>query len=216
MYFEDEYGGYYEEPSIADEIIDRAVNEIRDYIVDTAKSALSEYKKAESEKDAIQDEIHKAQYELYRTREDIERAKNELIKEKRDMPSKYIREFVREATGNLAPGDKVYVLKGQYETCAFCKGTGTVFASISGLGENVKVNCPKCNGSMGRYRARATVEEDEVKEVRLKLCFEKNRANYWSTDCVYLCRNGQADYATPAKNIFLTREEAEAALAKEG
>ena len=126
--------------------------------------------------------------------------------DKYDMPRKYIDAFVRDITGYYAPGDKVFVLESKVNRieCNKCSGKKNVKAIIKG--EESMIECPKCKGYVSVAEYYDIIEEKEITNVHLKLCFEKNRVAIWTSDSVYL--KGK-EYATKPEKIFKTYEDAE-------
>lgn len=206
MFFDD-YDGYIE-PSEADEIINDALDRIKEIVVDEAKTALAEVAAAEEKLHKLDLEICGKEAKLAFLENDIEKAKAEVERVTRDIPKKYISAFVREATGFLAPGDEVWMLAGGFEPCDRCKGKKELTGRYDD-GTPFKERCPKCRGNGSVYKSRMTVKKEKVREVYLKLCFDANRVNYWNTDSIFL---GGDEYSTPIKDIFKTEEEAIAAL----
>jgi Zn-finger nucleic acid-binding protein len=129
--------------------------------------------------------------------------------EMRDIPRAYIQRFVKNATGNYAPGDIVWVVesKGHRKPCPLCNGSKKVDSTINGV--EIKFECPKCRGYGDVTEYEKIVVKHKVREVRLKLCFTSDRANYWSTDSVFL---DNSDWAVKVENIYPTEEAAQQAL----
>lgn len=202
MYFDD-YEAFIE-PSEADAVIDEAVEKIKGLVIAAAKSTLAEAAEAQEKLDGLNHEIYSKGVELNQLEGELEKIKADTEQVTRDMPKKYIKAFVREATGFLAPGDTVWTLRGENKPCERCHGEKKI--PVRDLeGNELRVSCPVCNGYGTKYHSKSKVEKKQVREVHLRLSFGENRVNYWNTDCIYLDKD---DGATPVKNIFLTEEEA--------
>lgn len=218
-WFEDDYNEVFTEPSKADEIISKAVDDLSAFLTDTAKAAISEALDAERKQKEASDELKK-------TEREIEYAKNKLLDiegrieyalkredetEIRDIPRKYLSRMVREAIGSYAPGDKVWGFNPVTNRikCPLCHGEKKVDATING---NVtRIKCPDCNGYGFNLKTQYHVKETKIKEIRLTLCFNEERAMYWNHENIYLYGFEQS---IPLDSIFATREEAEKALEK--
>lgn len=170
------------------------------------KKLLAEINDAKKDLEGLREKIRDAKCEKANIEQEIENLK-ESVKwiNKYDMPRSYVESFVRDATKNFAPGDKVWVLmlKNQNKECPDCKGDEIVDAVING--SNVRIKCPTCNGFGRIIESNYVIEEKTVKEVDLTLCFESDRVNYWSTNCITLAG---CDSKVPVDNIFADREEA--------
>src|SRR5699024_4201960 len=120
---------------------------------------------------------------LNNLQEELKELEGKKIKaEKDDMPRKYIDAFVRDITGCFAPGDKVFVLqsKAKRTTCNKCNGEKKVKAIIGGEENNIE--CPKCKGYGAVSEWYDIVEEKQIEDVHLKLCFQNDRVSVWTSD----------------------------------
>ena len=90
------------------------------------------------------------------------------------IPTRYVDRFIHNAIGNFAPGDKVWVVKTKYDSikCDMCDGIGKVKIVNS---NNDEITCPSCSGRGTTSKSYYVVEEDNVKDIYLKLCFDKER-----------------------------------------
>lgn len=185
-------------------------DKLHELITDEAKEIMVAYRKAENELSDLNRQITRKKRDIKNLQEELKELEEKQIKaDKYDMPRKYIDAFVRDVTGYFAPGDKVFVLqrKSKRVDCNKCNGEKKVKAIIEGE-ENI-VECPKCKGYGSVWEYCDIIEEREISDVYLKLCFEESRVRIWTSDSVYV--KGE-EYATKPENIFKTYEDAEKAL----
>lgn len=218
-WFGDEYCDVFAEPSEADKIIDKAVNDLSALLTDAAKSAISEaldaarkQKEAEDKLEETEREIKYAERKLASINEKIEAALKRADEiEIRDIPDKYLNRMVRRAIGSYAPGDKVWII--QYEVkfieCPLCHGQKELDSIIDG--KPMRIKCPECSGDGKKRETPYHIKETEISDIYLKLCFGENRVSYWNLENIRL--QGR-DYDVSLDRIFATKEEAEKALEK--
>ena len=201
----------FESLSDAEQVVERAKQQLYDLLKEDIKSTLQEAASARKELSSLKNEIVHARYEAGKWDKKIEEEKARFEQSKDyDIPKMYLDRIVRNLTGNFAPGDTVYVIKkgSHYGKCQKCKGTKKVDAIIDG--KTVSVSCPTCDG-----RGRITiydppiVVEKKVTKVQLRLCFEKDQVCPWNKENVFL--NGE-EWSTNPKKIYRTPEEARAAM----
>ena len=208
-YFND-YEEYLREPSEIDGIIEEMKDKLHSLITDEAKGVMNEYKKAKNELDELSRQVGRKRVVLNNIQEELKELEGKKIKaEKYDMPRKYIDAFVRDITGCFAPGDKVFVLQSKVKrtTCNKCNGEKKVKAIIGGEENNIE--CPKCKGYGEVSESYDIVEEKQIENVHLKLCFQNDRVGVWTSDSVYV--KGQ-EYAVSPERIFKSREDAEKSM----
>lgn len=206
----DNYEDYLYSSSKADELIEEMKEKLHELITDEAKEMMETYRKAENELSDLNGQITRKKRDIKNLQEELKELEEKQIKtDKYDMPRKYIDAFVRDITGYFAPGDKVFVLESKANRidCNKCSGKKKVKAIIEG--EESTIECPKCKGYGSVSEYYDIIEEKEIRDVYLKLCFEKNRVGVWTSDSVYV--KGE-EYATKPKNIFKTYEDAEKVL----
>ena len=207
--FED-YEDIFCQPSEAEEVIDEALGKLRELFTDNVKNTIEEAKNATEQLVGLTQRLRETEWKLKESEAKLGAAEKKFEEaELRDMPRKYIHRFVEEATGGYAPGDTVWVInkRGERRTCETCGGAKKVDAVINGKVHSC--DCPTCRGYGAVTVYSDVVEQKTVQEVRLMLCFEESRANYWSTDSVFL---DHCDYSTKPDRIFPTEEAARAAL----
>ena len=205
-----DYEDYLIEPSKADELIEEMKEKLHELITDKAKEIMVAYRKAENELSDLNRQITRKKRDIKNLQEELKELEDKQIKaDKYDMPRKYIDAFVRDVTGYFAPGDKVFVLRSKAKRvdCNKCNGEKKIKAIIED--EENTIECPKCKGYGSVWENYDIIEEKEIRDVYLKLCFAKNRVSVWTSDSVYV--KGE-EYATKPKNIFKTYKDAEKAL----
>lgn len=205
-----DYEEYLSEPSEADKTIEETKDKLHDLITDEARGVMEGYRKAKEEINVLDREISRKKIEINTLQQKINEleTQHEQI-DKYKMPRKYIDSFVRDVTGHFAPGDKVFVIdsKTKRVQCDKCKGEKKVRAIIEG--EENTIECPKCRGYGVVSEYSKAIKEKTIYDVRLKLCFEKDRVGVWTSDSVYV--RGQ-EYAVNPNEIYETYEEAEKSL----
>lgn len=201
----------FESLSEAEQVVDMAKQQLFDLLKEDIKSALQEAASARKELSSLKNELAHVRYEARKWEKKIaeEKARFERAKDF-DIPKMYIDRIVRNLTGNFGPGDTVYVIEKEnhYDTCPKCKGAKKVEAIIDG--EAFSVSCPACSGCgrIATYDPPSVVGK-KVNEVRLRLCFKKDRVCPWNTENVFL--DGW-EWSVDPKKIYRTPEEAWAAL----
>lgn len=206
----DNYEDYLYSSSKADELIEEMKDKLHELITDEAKEIMVAYRKAENELSDLNRQITRKKRDIKNLQEELKELEDKHTKADRyDMPRKYIDAFVRDITGYFAPGDKVFIIDRKLERvqCDKCKGEKKVNAIIEGE-ENI-IECPKCRGYGAVSEHYDTIEEREIRDVHLKLCFEESRVSLWTSDSVYI--RGE-EYAIQPENIFKTYEDAKKAL----
>lgn len=206
----EEYEDIFCEPSEIELIIEKARTDIANLFTDKVKSDIEEAKKAEVLLAELNANLRAAQYKLETIKAEITAAQEKINNaEMYDIPKKYINRFIKNATGNYAPGDTVWVIKQERNqtNCALCNGAKKITVSVGGI--NKEVQCPDCKGYGYIVEYPNYVAQSKVREVRLKLCFKSDRVSYWNTESVFLDNN---DFFTKPEKIFPTEEAALKAL----
>lgn len=206
----DNYEDYLYSSSKADELIEEMKEKLHELITDEAKEIMVAYRKAENELSDLNRQITRKKRDIKNLQEELRELEDKHTKaDKYDMPRKYIDAFVRDVTGYFAPGDKVFIIdrKSERVQCDKCNGEKKVKAIIAD--EENTITCPKCNGYGSVSEHYDTIEEREIRDVYLKLCFEKSRVGIWTSDSVYI--RGE-EYAIKPENIFKTYEDAKKEL----
>ena len=206
----DEDYGCFAEPSEADLVIDEAKEKLYDLLKDEIKKTIEEANEAKKKLDRLKSDVYTEEYKLSYIKSQQEQEKKKLDELKADhLPREFIRRLVTKYTGDICPGDIVYVIREDHKqrTCPMCGGTQKVNADIDGIPYMVK--CPECDGRGYLYDITRYIKEKIVDEVRMKLCFEADRVGIWSQDTISL--RGQ-DWNTAPDSLYRSREEAEAAL----
>lgn len=143
----DGYEDYFTEPSDVDTIIQRAQADIAALFSEKVKQTLDEAAEAEKRLSRLQSEIRSAQYQLIDIESKIKDAQERCDNaELFDIPRRYIQKFVRDATGDYAPGDTVWKIadKGKVEPCCTCGGAKKVKAILGN--QEIDIACPECGG----------------------------------------------------------------------
>jgi len=204
------YEDYLYEPSKANELMEEMKDKLHELITDEAKEIMEAYRAAEGEISELNKQIGRKKVMIRNLQEELKELEERHIKaDKYDMPRKYIDTFVRDITGSFAPGDKVFVLdnRARRVSCDKCNGEKKVVAIIEG--EESTIECPKCKGYGTVSEGYDIVEEKQIENVHLKLCFQKDRVGVWTSDSVYV--RGQ-EYAVKPERIFRSKEDAEKAM----
>lgn len=206
----DEYEEHFGYMTEADAVIEEAKTKLLNLLSDEVKQKLESTLKEAERYEELHEKCRREELRLGRIKDEI------LKEEKRletsnlyDIPRKYIERFVKNVCGDFTLGDEVYTFgyNRKDETCPMCKGNKKIEAIIDG--EKSEINCPKCNGRGFATVDKPIIEKSTVTNVYLRLCFERDRVEYWSRDTIFL---DNKNYATDVKNIFKTYEEAEKAL----
>ena len=179
-------------------------------IKDEAKGTMGEYRKAKDELSKLDSDISRKRgiiNNLNRMIEEIEEEYEHTDKHK--MPRKYIDSFVREHTGNFAPGDKVFIIDETTKRiqCDKCNGEKNIKAIIDD--EVNTIQCIKCKGYGSVGETVRTIKETTIDNVHLKLVFKKDRVSLWTSDCVEVTGR---EYAVDPKYIFKSYEDAEKSM----
>ena len=153
---------------------------------------------------------------LSKREREIEQKEKELTEREENLYKEFKKKWFDETLGlNIKPGDKVYCVKGSYEslTCPMCGGTGKIMGITTKGNEEIK--CPECNGDKKVYRTSYSVKEGVVISLRTHLVRDKENVRMGSMDI-----DDIADYCYSTaveldniwrkiEDIYLTREEAE-------
>lgn len=203
----DEDGDLIWDQTQAESIIRQAADDLQAVLSEKIKEIIQQAKEARSQLEKIRQEIAWNECRIHETELELREAQQKAENfEKLEMPAKYIQAFVRDATGFYAPGDKVFYVKTTCDRkeCPICHGKKKINASYEG--ETFSVFCPKCDGYGSIGIKHPGVVETEIKNVYLKLCFDKYKANYWNTESVFV---SGSEYSVDPKRLYRTREEAE-------
>lgn len=209
----DDYEDILTEPSEAEMIIEEAKTKLHDLIKNEAISMMEDYSTVKTQLDGLNNEIRSKKYQAERLEKKIKELEEKHEQaDKYDMPKKYIDRFVRDITGNFAPGDKVWIIKYDYDwiPCDKCQGKQEITAMIDG--KEHKIRCIKCDGTGKVAKSRYSIKETVISEVRLTLCFRDNRVGVWTKDSIYI---KDREYAISPKEIYRSKEEAEKVLKNE-
>lgn len=206
MNFDELDTGYFEPGSDADAIFAEASQKLHDMLKGEIKENINRYEQAKKEIRGLKREIAS----LRMQKAHIEQQVADAIKkadeaELNDIPVRYINRFLKKYTGFYVPGDKVWTVTTERSDfpCPLCHGEKTIEVSHD---ENaLRIVCPKCKGYGALIRRVSIPKEGTVTSVNLKLCFEGDRVNVWSSDCVYLTR---FEWSVDPKFIFRTKAEA--------
>lgn len=205
---------YFEEPGEADLVIQKAKDDLYGLLKQEVRETLQNVSEAKNTLKNVQSQVREAKADLERMKFKFKQERERFEKAKdTDIPKEYLSRMVRAVVGDYAPGDTVWTIKrtGSTKTCPMCHGEKRLIAWITEA--NVTITCPKCNGTGCIYvYDKPEAVERKISEIHLKLCFSKDRANYWNKECIYLDHD---DYTTDLKRIYPTKEAAEAAIAKE-
>lgn len=203
---------YFTTPSEADSIIDEATNRLRDLIKDDVKCVIDAYNKAIREKDNLKSDIARLNLEKQHIEADIEAAKSKAEDVKNNyIPSAYINKFVSKRTDGYGPGDKVWAVIRDFNSClcTFCGATGYVSAKTDD-GTEFRAICPKCNGRKTVDDNKYYVSPDKIECVNMKLHFTENEVseNCWEPLSIVLAKAGGIN----PERIFKTEAEAQAEM----
>lgn len=206
----EEYEDMFCEPSQAEEIIDKAVSDFKALLTDRVMELIKDAAEAEEKLGQMNSEIMSKKFKLSRIEKDIQDAEKRAEEsEKFIIPRIYIQRFVRDAIGDYAPGDTVFVIedKGGRSTCPVCNGGKKIRIDIGG--STHEISCPECGGYGRVHVKKLAVSEKKITDIYLKLCFQEDRVGYWNMENIYL---DEHEYCAKLNNIFKTREDAEVAL----
>ena len=202
-----EYYDMYDDPSELDMIVEEALSKIQENVKELVKLKLEKLAKLDEDIDEKSNEIVNLKYKLSTAQKNLSEVEKKAEWLEDRMPARYIDRFIHDAIGNFAPGDKVWVVKTKYDSvkCDMCDGTGKVRLVNS---NNTEISCPSCSGRGTTRKSYYIVEEDKVKDIYLKLCFDReHRACYWNKENIYLESNDE--YSTDVNRIFETEAEAQ-------
>jgi len=209
--FED-YADCFDEPSEAEQIIQKAADDLKNLLTEAAKNVVAQAAAAKEELESLQNKIRERKCRLSRIEKELAEAERRSeTAEMHDIPRKYIKRFVREMVGDFAPGDTVWMIEDdeddvEWAECHLCRNRKMIHICAGEV--EYDVPCPNCNGSGKVCVRNKIVAEKRISSIRLKLCFGDG-VRYWSKDCIYI--EGR-EYPVPLKSLYKTREEAEAAL----
>ena len=206
-FYMDEDGEPVLDQTKAESIIRQAADDLQAILSEKVKKIIQQAKEAKTELEKIKRDIFWNQNRAHEIEKELHEAEQKVDDfEKYKMPAKYIQAFVREATGFYAPGDKVFYVKTTTsgKECPFCNGTRKI--NVQYNGETITVEDPHCMGYGRLTEEHYEVTQTEINDVRLILCFNKNRVSYWNTDSVFI--QGR-EYSIKPEHLFKTREEAE-------
>ena len=201
----------FDDMGAAEKVVAQAQQQLSELLKDGIKKTIADAAQARKELADLARQITKARCELLKWQREAAKAQEEFEKARDfDIPKKYIDRIVHNLTGDFAPGDKAYVVKRDRErrTCPMCNGEKKVHATIAG--EVISVQCPNCDGKGVVYQELPPViEEKTVTEVRLTLCFKKDRVSLWNTENLYL---SGSEWSVSPRNVYHSPEEARAAM----
>ena len=200
----------FSEPSEADQIMDDAKEKLFQCLNEYVKSYYDGWKDAKPKLDDLNRKLYEKENELRAIEDKIRKAEEKAENLDSEMPQKYVDAFVRKYTGNVAPGDKVWVAgySTKCETCPMCNGKKRVTVNIGD--RETEIKCPECDGYGHKTVYTYAPAEKHVKDVRLSLVFRDEyhyRVNAWTADTVNL---NDSDYYIGKDKFFLTKEEAQA------
>lgn len=198
--------GYFEPGSDADAIFAEASEKLHDMLKGEIKETINWYEQAKKEICGLEGKIASLRMQKAGIEQQVADALKKADEaELNDIPVRYINRFLKKYTGFYVPGDKVWTVTTECSDfpCPLCHGEKNIEVSHD---ENaLRIECPKCKGRGALIRRVSIPEEETVTRVNLKLCFERNRVNVWSSDNVYLTH---FDWSVNPKFIFRTKAEA--------
>ena len=212
MMFEDMfYEHYFTAPSEAEQIIQKAVDDLQALLTEEEKAVINEAASSKEELSNLKSEIREKKQELTTIEGQIAKAKQRAEEaELHEIPRKYINRFVRDEICGFAPGDTVWIItdNSTWDKCPICCGVGKINANV---GETkFDVQCPKCGG-FGRILIKnRVVKERKISSIHLS-CHFSAEGQSWATGNIYL---DGSDYAVALETLYKTHEDAEAALEK--
>ena len=200
---------YYDTPE-AMEIEERAVREFRELLRKDFKVWYDDIE----EKQKYWAERNES---LSKRESEIEQKEKDLAERKEKMYKEFKKKWFDETLGlNIKPGDKVYYVKGSYEsfTCPMCGGTGKIVRITANGNEEVK--CPECGGNKKVYRTSYSVKERIITSLRTHLVRDRENVRMGSIDidsmfdyCYSTAVELDDGMWEKIEDIYLTREEAE-------
>lgn len=196
----DEYYDMYNEPSELDIIVNEALDKIQENVKEVMKLKLEKLAKLDEDISEKSKELVNLKYKLSTAQKNLSEVEKKAEELEDKMPARYVNRFIHNAIGNFAPGDKVWVVKTKYDSvkCDMCDGTGKVRIVNS---NNDEITCPRCSGRRTTSKSYYAAEKDKVKDICLKLCFDRERrACLWNTENIYL--ESSSEYSTSIKHIF--------------
>lgn len=214
--FEDELEDFdledmFDDMGAAEKVVAQARQQLSELLKDGIKKTIADAAQARKELADLERQITTARYELLKWQREAAKAQEEFEKAQDfDIPQKYIDRITHNLTGDFVPGDKAYVIEtdGNYAKCPRCAGKKRIIVQAGD--EELAVECPECDGSGTVYvREPPHIEEKTVTNVRLSLCFKKDRVSLWSRDNLYL---DNSDWSTNPKDVYHSPEEARAAM----
>lgn len=208
----EEYEDIYE-PTVADEIYTEAVEKFKSLLSDDVKAIAQKARDAEKELEILQGQIREKKSALEYATKELETKRGEITKyDMYHLPRALVARMVAETTGDFAPGDEVWHIKEDwnYTKCPRCGGEKKLVAKFAN-GEDVLVRCPECDGSGTICKIKRSIEKTEVRRIDMRLCFEDRECRRWTSNAVFI--RGR-DNAIDPRNLYRTKEDAEAALAE--
>ena len=96
----------------------------------------------------------------------LKRLSEREIDYKKAIEKEIVDETLRSLLGGFKLGDEVWFIKTDYtkEKCQMCIEKGELIVDLNG--EEIKVECPKCDGLGFINKKNRTVEKGEVNEIR--------------------------------------------------
>ena len=179
-------------------------------ITEEGAEILSEYQSAQKALSETKREIARCERKLEELLAEIDKMEKAEVG---DIPEEYIKKFVTKYTKGFAPGDVVYALRERTERkkCSVCEGEGKFEAKKLGTKEVILAGCPECRGRGTVIKSFCEVKKEKIKEVGLKLLFEKDRVSVWNYDTVRLYGD---EYPLGVTGLYGNLEEAEEAEAE--
>lgn len=189
----------------ANDIVADALKKLKAEMTDKAKALVQEYRMAEAEKARLTREIGK----LKEQATDLKAYYEQLSCT--DLPREFMRNMVKSAGGEYAPGDKAWIIDYSFsqQRCQFCNGDGVTTITYCDNGKKDKIKCPHCGGKGVLNRTDRHSKEVRITDVDLKLCFDRDRVQYWNTECI---RVTGCDGVLHVKDVYKTKEDADKAI----
>lgn len=198
--------------SDADEIIEGAVDELRELIKQPIKDKLAKIAKWEETHREQEIELEKKASDIEQQEQKLKKEKEEWESEKGKKPIEFINSAVKQLCNGLQIGQRVWVLKccpSEHIPCPKCNGTAKVKVQYYN-GDTVEQRCSCFSGTVVKYRYQAF--EDYVDSVKIRIQLAAggfdistiNEEGFTSDHVVYLRNNGE----TPIRNIFSSQQAA--------